>query len=1001
VKQGKAGIPWWVSWLIYIALSVVMTWPLAQHLNARLGGNNNDFFNVYWGNWWVPKALAMGQNPYMTQYLIYPVGFDLTTFAFSPFLALLSLPFRSILPSIAAHNLTVWAIIVLCCIAMDQLVRYLTRNPWAALVAGITLGFAPCLASERQARLNLAMVAWIPWAALLLTRLMREAKLRDAVLLAVTIGLAFLTRLQTGALVVIFCSIYFVGLALVERKQWPKRAVLLLLVSGLLAFLFLSPLFAHIVRRLSQPGAENLVREGMDGPKMDLMSYVLPPPQHPLFGHWTGSIYRHRFSRNIIYRTFVGFVPVLLFLYAVVFRPRQALPWALTGLISFVFALGPVLHFNGQVYQEIKLPFYAVKDLLSVIGLENSFRFNLAMMPAVAALVGLACATISWQLRKLWPLYVLGALILFEYLAVPMELMIPPPHSPFYDRMAADGEDYAIVDLPLSREEGDVHRYYQTIHHKPIVGGWDRRVPASAFAFMEQNPLLRAWKEDQPVDGELGTSLAELSKADVRYIVLHKDQLRGALPGFPDMLFALTPSYEDPDICVFATDASSGQGYNVVHQFERDVDLIQPSVVLSPGQTGATLYVKVCWLLQTPAQTLDNVPGDKGGADGYRLALIDPSGSIVDEKDALFPPSSQGLACGAQSLALTPLFLSGNYQLSFIPLSGDRALGTFSQAVPVIQSEMGASFPLKGYAFPVASGAPVGILEYWVAAGDDALWVDLSWQSSSDRGQPYILSAWLSDLATGQKADLSPKLTSELQWTSQDTARIQKMPIPQDLPQGEYRLGVKIHFPGDADGNAATEKRGDKAGYPYAWWSEHKLLLDAPILVLPAAFKASAVSTEGRVVVYATALEGASSEPQHKVDARFGELARLTGYSLGQQEVRMGQDLDLTLYWEAIDPELSAMDYKAFVHLLNVGDEIIAQHDGEPVDGRRPTHTWRRGDEIIDTHRLVWQAQEYAGSATVAVGLYDVTTLARLPAYDAQGERWPADRVVLGEVTVK
>jgi hypothetical protein len=1000
VKKGKARIPWWVSWLIYVTLSVVMTWPLAQHLNTRLSGNNQDLFNVYWGNWWVPKALAMGQNPYMTQYLIYPVGFDLTTFAFSPFLALLSLPVSWILPSIAAYNLTVWATIVLCCIAMDQLVRYLTHNPWAALVAGVTLGFAPCLAAERQARLNLAMVAWIPWAALLLTRLMREAKIRDAVLFAVTIGLAFLTRPQMGALVLVFCGIYFVGLTLVERKQWPKLAWRRLLVSGLLACLLLSPLFAHIVQRLSQPGAENLVREATDAPEMDLMSYVLPPPQHPLFGDWTGSIYRHHFPRNVAYRTFVGFVPILLFLYAAVSRPKEALPWALTGLSTFVLALGPELRFNGRIYQEIKLPYYAVRDLLSVIGLENPFRFNLAVMPALATLVGLACAGISTQFGRHWPLSILAALILFEYLVVPMELMTPPPHSPFYDRMAADGQDYAIVDLPLSRIAGEIHRYYQTIHHKPIVGGWDRRVPTSAFAFIERNPLLRAWKDDQPLDGELGTSLAGLSQADVRYIVLHKDQLRGGVPGLPNLLFALTPSYEDPDICVFATDARSGQGYSIVHRFG-DVDLIQPSVVLSPGQTGPTLYVKVCWLLQAPAQTRDDVRGENGGADGYRLALIDPSGSIVDEKGALFPSSSQGLTCGEQTLEFTPPFLSGSYQVSIIPLSGERALGTFSQAVSVIQDEIGASFPLKGYAFPVASGAPMGILEYWVAAGDGALWVDLSWQGSSDRDQPYILSVWLSDLATGQNVDLSPERTSELEGTSQDAARMQRMPLPKDLPQGEYRLGVKIRFSGDADGNAAPEERGEAAGHRDARWSQHELLLDAPILVLPAAFKTSAVSTEGRVVVYTAALEGAPIEPQHKVDVRFGDVARLIGYSLGQQDVRMGQELDLTLYWEAINPELVAMDYKAFVHLLNAGGEIVAQHDGEPVAGRRPTHTWRRGDKIIDTHRLVWQAREYAGPATVAVGLYGVTTMERLPAYDAQGQRWPADRVVLGDITVK
>jgi hypothetical protein len=102
----------------------------------------------------------------------------------------------------------------------------------------------------------------------------------------------------------------------------------------------------------------------------------------------------------------------------------------------------------------------------------------------------------------------------------------------------------------------------------------------------------------------------------------------------------------------------------------------------------------------------------------------------------------------------------------------------------------------------------------------------------------------------------------------------------------------------------AAQKRGGGAERPYARWFEHKLLLDAPILVLPDAFTASAVSTEGRVVVHTATPDRAAIEPQHKVDARFGGLARLTGSSSAQQEIRMGQELDVTLYWEAMNPEL-------------------------------------------------------------------------------------------------
>ena len=101
-ERQTRGIPRWASLLLYVLLSVLMTWPLAQNLNTHFGSTDTELFNVYWGNWWVRQALASGQNPYWTNYLIYPVGFNLTTFAFSPFLALLSIPLSWIASPIAA-----------------------------------------------------------------------------------------------------------------------------------------------------------------------------------------------------------------------------------------------------------------------------------------------------------------------------------------------------------------------------------------------------------------------------------------------------------------------------------------------------------------------------------------------------------------------------------------------------------------------------------------------------------------------------------------------------------------------------------------------------------------------------------------------------------------------------------------------------------------------------------------------------------------------------------
>ena len=106
------------------------------------------------------------------------------------------------------------------------------------------------------------------------------------------------------------------------------------------------------------------------------MAYVLPPPQHPLFGSWTEPIYQERFVINSRYWAYVGFVPLLLAIYAAISRPRKALPWLLTGLVFFVLALGPYLRLNGNVYPAIKLPYGIAPQLFSVIGFDIAIGSN-------------------------------------------------------------------------------------------------------------------------------------------------------------------------------------------------------------------------------------------------------------------------------------------------------------------------------------------------------------------------------------------------------------------------------------------------------------------------------------------------------------------------------------------------------------------------------------------------------------------------------------------------
>lgn len=104
----------------------------------------------------------------------------------------------------------------------------------------------------------------------------------------------------------------------------------------------------------------------------------------------------------------------------------------------------------------------------------------------------------------------------------------------------------------------------------------------------------------------------------------------------------------------------------------------------------------------------------------------------------------------------------------------------------------------------------------------------------------------------------------------------------------------------------------------------------------------------------------------------FGDFGRLVGYELSSAQVASGDRLVVTLYWQGLGGT-SPVDYTVFTHLLSEQGVLIAQHDGPPAQGAAPTSTWEAGEIIQDTHQLTFRSEgaDYAGPATVMVGLYD------------------------------
>jgi hypothetical protein len=110
-----------------------------------------------------------------------------------------------------------------------------------------------------------------------------------------------------------------------------------------------------------------------------------------------------------------------------------------------------------------------------------------------------------------------------------------------------------------------------------------------------------------------------------------------------------------------------------------------------------------------------------------------------------------------------------------------------------------------------------------------------------------------------------------------------------------------------------------------------------------------------------------------QVSVRFGDFAELIGYDLPAAELTTAQPLPLTLYWRGLEGT-SPTSYLVFTHLLSGDGRLIAQHDGAPAGGTRPTTGWTPGETIADPHPMEFYDTAYVGPARIAVGLYDPAT---------------------------
>ncbi|MDQ4075103.1 MAG: glycosyltransferase family 39 protein [Chloroflexota bacterium] len=127
-------------------------------------------------------------------------------------------------------------------------------------------------------------------------------------------------------------------------------------------------------------------------------------------------------------------------------------------------------------------------------------------------------------------------------------------------------------------------------------------------------------------------------------------------------------------------------------------------------------------------------------------------------------------------------------------------------------------------------------------------------------------------------------------------------------------------------------------------------------------------------------------------DVVLGDTVRFVGASVLEGEWLQGEQVPMTLFWQAIRAPSSELH--VFVQALDEQGTVRAARDLPPVNGTFSTTEWQVGDLVRDPHRLDLPADLPPGIYRLIAGLYDPSSGNRLAVQGGQ------DAVELGTLSV-
>jgi hypothetical protein len=480
---------------------------LLTNLNtSMIGPLDGDNFVFAWSIWSFRQRLLSGHDPSYSG-TIRALTAPVPIFTDGFFNHVLAVPLQSFLSTLGAYDVTVLLSFVLGGLTMYLLASAFTRSWVACFVAGLVFTFSTYHFARGDMHLGLLTLQLLPLCAWRLVLFVRDPGWKNSVLAGVTSGLVpWADVYYLPYFLVPFGLAVLVAIAATDWRWFTRPANLVrggvaVVLAGAVSLPSLYPFI------LVPPDVAASVAAGaLDSDKIqlsaDLAGFVLPDPYNPMLGpHVQRFLSQDVFPARSV---FLGFPAIGLAASLFLFRngrTRVALGWLALMFAGIALALGPELRIAG--HNVAPLPIY---NLLFDLPLLRNFRgpaeLSVVALVAISVLAALgATELLNSAARTRHERVFLGtALVLLVALSLApsavsayriASFQVPTPSV--YEQIAASPDNGLLLDIPTQIASV---QYFQTVHHKPLVGGILAREPARSLTAVDEVPyvwLLNSW----------------------------------------------------------------------------------------------------------------------------------------------------------------------------------------------------------------------------------------------------------------------------------------------------------------------------------------------------------------------------------------------------------------------------------------------------------------------------------------------------------------------------